>query len=274
MRADRSTPVVVIALAAACIVPDRDIRVIREDTNESPVRLVEPPPQSQLIKCECAGPCEELPPEDIAALSCPVPPSTALPHFLDPIDGTQWQFCSCAEGRVDAKRLPGVFFYVEDQDSEDNAAKVDLYGVLLLDWPAGADPHDYIAYTQALDPLVPLQIKTSTYETEVILRPPPRLREFRVQNLTTGSFDLCNDADKPVTEGYHTLTVLVTDRFWYTYEGVDIQPGVPDLLAGATYDTATYVFHCIEDNPEEDPPDDTPFPNQDYCFCADPQAEE
>ncbi|MEX1369096.1 MAG: hypothetical protein AB1Z98_38570, partial [Nannocystaceae bacterium] len=74
-----------------------------------------------------------------------------------------------------------------------------------------------------------------------------------------------NDDDgSQLLPGLHQLRVMVTDRPWYRPPLLDAsgepviedgepqldEPivGMPDLPAGASYDTATYVFRCFDDN--------------------------
>ncbi|MFV8756096.1 hypothetical protein ACNOYE_36555 [Nannocystaceae bacterium ST9] len=248
-------------VALACIIPDTDIYVFSLDENVSPVRFVEGIPLSEEAHCACNKSCE-----------CPLADQTSLPTFLDP-NLDEYQFCICDENRIDENRLPGVLLFAEDQDEFDGEPTDELYAALLLDWsPTLGEPaFDYVAYRSVVDPRQELLRYFSSYETP-IKRPRPWVRSINMTD-STGRFDLCNGAGKPLSKGFHTLTVIVTDQFWFqtsagfsdTTESGDtggpepmgaVLDGVPNIAEGATYDIETYVFNCFEEGEEG-------------CQCAD-----
>lgn len=255
-----------LGVGLACIIPDNDIQVVIADANDYPVRFVEGIPLDEAAGCACADSCE-----------CPMPSATGLPTYLDPSDGS-YQFCICTEDKVDENRLYGVEIYVEDQDELDGAPTDSLYAAALLDWDPtlGESPFDYVAYRSYLDPRKPLDLYYTSYETGVIKRPRPYVRSITLRDLT-GRFDLCNGAGIPLAAGYHTLTLIVSDRPWFqreagtvdTEDGGDGDPaesasvtldGVPDISAGATYDLQTFVFYCHAEGEEP-------------CACMEPSTE-
>jgi hypothetical protein len=255
-----------LGVGIACIIPDELIQIQITDVNDYPVRFVEGIPLDEAARCACsANSCE-----------CPMPSATGLPTFLNPDDG--YQFCICSDDEVDDNRLYGVEIYVEDQDEADGAPIDSLYAAALLDWDPtlGDSPFDYIAYRSYLDPRKPLDLYYSSYESGVLKRPRPYVRSITLRDLT-GRFDLCNGAGQPVDPGYHTLTLIVTDRPWFQREGAEVETsdggdgdpletaaitldGVPDIAAGATYDLQTYVFFCLTGNDEP-------------CGCMEPSNE-
>lgn len=251
---------VATALAVhACIIPDTYIQVRTTDENLHGVRIVEGIPLDEPARAAC----------DPNNLACPMPDATGLPHFLDPANDS-FKFCVCSENKIDDNRLGGVLFYAEDADEEEGSPRDSLYGVLLLDWSPtlGESAFDYVAYRSYLDARDALDLYFSSYETTIIKRPRPWVRSMTL-NDETGHFDLCNGAGRVLAPGDHTLTLMVTDRPWFTTEPLDggtetgldtmavTLEGVPDISAGATYDIETYVFHCFEEGDEE-------------CNCVEP----
>jgi len=233
-----------------CIAYDRKIS-IDEDLNESPVRLVEPTPLSEAATMACS---EKLAVEE--NVGCPMPEHSRLPHFLDK-DKKLYQFCSCeSDNEVDSNALQFFRLYAEDQDPEEDE---ELRAVLLLDLEF--DPSkpiniaDHVNYTNYVDPsnvLDPSFDKHSFYNLSAIGRPSPGLRSITIGN-DEEKIDLCNGNDHPdpLAPGWHTLTVLVTDRPWFQ-NGPITQYGVPDIANGATFDSLHYTFYCLSrDNEEE-----------------------
>jgi len=151
---------------------------------------------------------------------------------------------------------------VEDPDIDAAGDPRDeILGALLLDVPADAeDPSDYVAYTGRLPPEKPAR-RYLAQDVQTIERPDPHLKFWSLGD-RGGTVDLCNDEDgNKLGIGLHELRLVVTDRPWYrplmldlTGEPVrdedgelvygDPVSGMPDLRAGATYDTTTYVFQC------------------------------
>jgi hypothetical protein len=244
--------VMALAVAFACIIPDRDIQVRTTDFNLYPVRFVEFIELTEEARCDC----------DPNTCECPLPEQSGLPAFLDPSDiDLQFQFCICSEGNIDEGRLQGVYLYVEDQDEVDGKPADSLYAAALLDWSPTLDvpATDYVAYRNYLDPGALLNLSVSSYDTDVIKRPRPYTRSIELD--LDDAFDLCNGAGRPLEPGFHTLTFIVTDREWskrITDEGMEISnDGVPDIAAGATYDMQTHVFQCLAEGDEK-------------CGCAAP----
>jgi hypothetical protein len=244
-----------LGVGIACIIPDSRIQVLITDVNSSPVRFVEGIPLDESARCACSpSTCE-----------CPLPGAPNIPTYLNP-DDSAYRFCICSENKIDEGRLYGVEFYVEDQDEDDGVPSDSLYAAALLDWDptAGDSAFDYVAYRSYLDPRKSLDLAYSSYEQAVIKRPRPYLRSILMRDLT-GRFDLCNGAGRPVGPGYHTLSLIVSDRLWFQRDGAVVETGetgetsepletmpitldgVPDIAAGATYDFQTYVFFCHEE---------------------------
>jgi len=241
-----------IGIGVACIIPDEDIQILITDVNNYPVKFVEGIPLDEAARCACSSSCE-----------CPLPGVTGIPPYLDPNDPA-YQFCVCGDNEVDENRLYGIEFFVEDQDEVDGLPSDSLYAAALLDWDPtlGDSAFDYVAYRSYLDPRRPLDLWYSSYESLVIKRPTPYVRSITLRDPQTGRLDLCNGAGRPLAPGFHTLSLIVTDRPWFQREGAEVEPedtgepfesmpvtleGVPDIAAGATYDIQTYVFMCREE---------------------------
>jgi hypothetical protein len=239
----------------SCLIPDEDIQVLTTDVNRYPVRFVEGITLTEEARCACSD----------TACECPMAPLTYVPPFLNPEDSA-YQFCICGQNKYDAGQLAGVTLYVEDQDEVDGKADDSIYAAALLDWdPTLGDPAvDYVAYRNYLDPNNPLDLLFSSYETAVIKRPRPYVRDINLSDVD--GFDLCNGAGRPVGPGFHTLSIIVSDRQWFKREGLTdddgdesmtvAQDGVPDVAAGATFDIQTHVFRCLEEG-------------DDNCGCVD-----
>ena len=244
---------------AGCILPDSGIIVRSDDENESPVRFVEPTGLTLSARCACdPGACPADEPPETWNPVCPLPDDPGLPHLLDPTE-PQFRFCSCALGEVDNQPLPAIELFVEDQDQKDGQPEDSLFAVLLLDYDAGQNPTTRLAYQRYLNPSEPLFSAVSDYSPT--LRPDPQLRSIFIGD-ENAQFDLCNGNLAPLTEGWHTFTVLVTDRPWFTAEVVpegETEPlsvqqlGVPDIAAGASFDTSEYAFFCESQADEDDP---------------------
>lgn len=230
-------PLLVVALAlAACVLPDRDIQIVNEATqNRHAVRIVEPIELTDeaLVACEEAA-------QKTNQEACPQPGINPLRHFLDPaVD--EYNFCACDVLEEDSRKLRAVTLYVEDRD-EDRDGKYDsLYAALQLDLVQDdPDPDHYIQYTGFVSPTVPMT--EAELEYEPLGRPDPHLRLLEL-GTSDDRIDLCNDVDRPLALGFHTLRLIVTDKPWFI-DDQGPQYGVPDLAGGASYDTATYVFYC------------------------------
>lgn len=243
----------VIGLGLACIIPDRDIQVRTTDINIYPVHFVEGIPLTEEARCACSA----------TACECPMPAFTFVPPLLA-LD-TGYSFCICGENSSDPFALQGISLYVEDQDEVDGKPIDALRAAALLDWdPTLGEPaFDYVAYRSYLDPRAPLDLSViSSYESDVLKRPRPFVRSVTLKD-GEGRLDLCNGAGRPLDPGFHTLSIMVTDRQWFqrdpaasetSTEGEEtpdgmavVLEGVPDIAAGATYDIQTYVFECLVD---------------------------
>ncbi|NJK33091.1 MAG: hypothetical protein HC927_12155 [Deltaproteobacteria bacterium] len=245
----------VAVTSLACIIPDRDFVVFSLDQNQSAVRFVEFIPLDEEARCAC----------DPDTCECPLPDASFLPTFLDPSD-TDFQFCVCNDGNFDQKALRRFNLLAEDQDELDGEAKDALFAAILLDWDAttGESPFEYVAYRGFLDPRQSLSPYISSYETDVIKRPRPYARSITIPSADE-RFDLCNGAGREVEPGFHTFSVIVSDRYWYETDPSELDSedetaatptpitfeGVPNIAEGATYDVQTYVFFCYaEGDPE------------------------
>jgi hypothetical protein len=266
----------------ACPLPDFGIQVITEDINNSPVKLIEPIGLSPSQHCECDPEnCQDDDPSKHTG-ECPSPEVIGLPQFLDPNLG-EFRFCKCGEGLEDTPPLPVVEFFAEDQDRDPDSdePKDQLYAAILLNADLEVDnPKDFVAYLQDRSPTQVLPRHPNDGYSP-LNRPTPFVRTIRVGD--TEGWDLCGD-DK-ARQGFNTLTVLITDRFWneVTIEAIDdmaeaiIQEiGVVDVANGATFDTASYTFYCssIDDptNPVS-PGDEGNDPFGCVARCQDPDAE-
>ena len=246
-------------MLAACILPDRGIIIVDENVqNKHPVRFVEPTPLTPEALDTCLS-LDEVKPNEVCQ---PGDAATVLPHFLDPTK-LDYNFCSCEiDSEEDSIKLPAVTLYVEDRANDVNKGLDDIFAALMLDLrPDEEDPSRKVLYQSYVNPNVALKATTAIeYEPP---RRPDTGRELRQLNLGLPSddradqIDLCNGAGLPLSLGYHTLRVIVSDAPWFnpTDDEQDRQIGVPDLANGATYDTLEYVFHC----------DDKSDPDNKHC---------
>ncbi len=259
MSLERKGPVGVTAGAIAvvgvamttCIVPD-DIQ-LSERLNEHAVKIVEPAGVSLQAACACdpnrRNTCD--PDEPMSAWDpsgCPQPTSTGVPHLLDP---DLFPFCACPQGFTDqSPPLSALELFVEDLDTQgnDGAPKDEIYAALLVDYdPDVDDPASRLRYFPAFRPG---QRLPEIPPLEVLGAEPRLLRRLLISNTDEGDFNPCVSQDAPLEEGWHQLTVLVTDRDWFSFtapgdpDTVQQQVGVPDYAAGATQDTTHYSFFC------------------------------
>lgn len=251
-RAPRlATAAVATTLVAVggCIVPDNIVPV--ERLNEHAVRIVEPTGGSLQVACAC-GPANACPSDEPMSTwnpsGCPQPTSTGVPHLLDP---DLFPFCACPQGLTDqSPPLSALELFVEDQDIQgnDRQPKDEIYAALLVDYDADVDdPATRLRYFPNFDPTQRLP------EIPPLDAPgvqPRLLRRLLISNTDEGDFNPCVSQGAPLDEGWHELTVLVTDRNWFTFndsqssETVQQQVGVPDFPAGATQDRTHYSFFC------------------------------
>lgn len=234
---------VALLVLAGCILPDREIIIVDENVqNKHAVRFVEPIPISEESLNVCLA---EIKPMEVCQ---PGQPERALPHFLDPAIEA-YQFCSCeVDTQEDSRKLPVSTFYIEDRANE-VGKDFEIYAALQLDIkPGETEPSQKVLYQSYLDPKVPLKPPSDDLKYEPPRRPDTgrALRELTLGNPETGGIDLCNGVGLPLTYGFHTLRIIVTDAPWFnpTDDDADREAGVPDLANGATYDTLDFVFFC------------------------------
>ncbi|PCC75556.1 hypothetical protein SAMN02745121_00096 [Nannocystis exedens] len=253
--------------ALSCVLPDIDIEFEETAiTNRNAVRIIEPVLLSIAAEVSCDPNLKDMLPE-----TCPQPgdsdPGEAVPHFLDPtdtedIDGdviSRYAYCTCPDEQKDSKSFD-LTLYVEDQDEEPRPRKPkdSIFAALLLDVPQDTiQPFSYVDYLLFYDPERPLDLVGDAYRPAG--RRDPQLRQL-VLGGDQGGIDLCNGGRERLSKGFHTLTVMVTDRAWFKPEDGARQYGVPDIDNGATYDSTHYVFHC-----DEAPPDAEMHPCQTSC---------
>lgn len=264
------------AVVLGCILPDTIRGTDESRSNRHPVRIVEP----MVLTPEAEAACD---PE----AGCPQPeplPSRVLPKFLNP-QLLDYQFCSCPEGQEDRLAQNTFMVHIEDRDGDESGEYDTIYAALLLDYdPSKPVTEERIRYQSYVDPqsALPPPIPSYSPQNEDPLgRPDPLVRRLYFGNSTT-PFDFCNASGQgPLSAGYHTLTLLVTDRDWFKSmpfaadtgaEGdsdgsnyVVTQEGVPDLANGASFDTLTFVFYCHDHADENDGVS---------CSCEDPNEDD
>ncbi len=252
--------VVTIALAAGCIIPDRDIRVESDDDNPGAVRIIESIPVVPELLDACTADRDS---PEFDPTSCPQVPA-ALPQGR--IDGGP--FCSCPDR--DGNVLPEFSLYAEDPDRRRDAPADTLYAVALLDLdPLTESPQNYVAYPEHFVPggageyisqLAPLALQYPLIPS--IGRENNGLWRFRFGKDGGEGVDLCNDDNgETLAVGLHNLQIMVTDRPFFRPTRLDAegepvtdqngqpvllptQYGMPDLAEGATWAVANYVFEC------------------------------
>ena len=262
----------VLAGLAACIIPDREIRILDEDLNPNAVRILERTVITDQMSALCNGNKEAKEPVDLRF--CPPVRDTLPSGLVRPSDGGP--FCICDSGR-DNRAINFFYIYAEDADLDADVARDTLYGVFLLDPdpdPEEDEPGDQVAFERYWSPCAAgeeidaeaLEGSDRTSPSEA--RDPPPQWRFRIDD-ATGKVDFCNgngtrDALEP---GLHNLQFMVTDRPFFTapYEddpndGVP-QCGVPDIAIGASYAVVTYVFECVDASDDDDP-------RSNQCDCA------
>lgn len=231
-----------LAGLSACILPDKDI-VLSGEYNASPVRIVEP---TYLSHSARKGVCERV----RAKGSCQRQLSLApLPHHLSP---ESFPFCRCAQSdQHDPGRLPALRILVEEADADP------IYAALLLDSPASQkDPAFWEYFSAVADPSLERGGRPS-------LPPDPSLfwvSEHRaggaLKEIVLGGpegLDLCNAHPRIRIEGgWHTLTVLVSDRPWFQPKAQDGPSyAIPDIAVGATFARTQYSFYCDTEIPDD-----------------------
>ncbi len=242
-----------LALGLGCIIPDSGIVVEDEYVNMGAVRIIEPTP----VTPRADEDCDELP----GVPACPEVDDT-LPSGLIRPDSP---LCVCQQGDLG---LGGFEIFVEDPDVDDvGDPRDDIIGAFFLDMPPNPDDtRDYLAYTNQLPPEEPARPFRAA-EVLTIERDDPNLKAWTIA--PQSRWDLCNDNDGAKLEvGLHNLRLIVTDRPWYRPLRTDAagRPltdedgemifgdpviGMPDLQAGASYDTANYVFECFDEAGDE-----------------------
>ena len=250
---------VLLRLSAGCIAYDREIQVVSEYYNESPVRIVESTyisPEADSACDEAAGDGTVLDPGTQSGCAKPQQFSQ-VPHLLDP---EEYDFCSCrSANRKDANPLAPFQLYVEDNDPDD-----EVRAIILLDVdPSGQTPPNTTSFIDYVDPNSPLEVDLANpYAARLLNRRTPSVR---LLSLGTDSerFDLCNGryGASRLDPGWHTISVLVTDRTWFRAANDSVtRYGIPDLSRGATHDAVTYSFRCGDE--------DAPMGSPDACDCV------
>lgn len=256
MRRGLTRTALAALVLSGCILPDRGIIIVDENVqNKHPVRFVEPTPISPEALDACLS-LDEVRPEELCQ---PGDAATVLPHFLDPKIAA-YDFCSCdIDTERDQTPLTVTTLYVEDRANDLDKGLDNIYAALQLDLrPDEEEPARKVLYQSYVNPTVALRAPTS----DSIQYEPPRrpdtgreLRQVNLGNDEQGGIDLCNGAGIPLSRGYHTLRVIVSDAGWFNPTPDDennLEVGVPDLANGATYDSVEYVFHCSDKNDPDD----------------------
>jgi hypothetical protein len=246
-----------LALASACIIPDRDIGIEGELDNPGAVRIVE----TTVLATQMLEICED---EDNGDPDyCPQIPSTPVRSgFISP--GADEPFCVCPDG--DTRSIPPFYVYAEDPDRAADRPLDRLFAVAVVDFdPDGDDPpNEAVGYAAQFPPEARPELVEDRADLGV---QPPHAREenllwrFRFGGDDGSGTDLCNDAGRTLGVGLHEIKVIVTDRPWFQPERLDengdplldasgkpilgaVQYGVPDLAIGATYAVSNWVFEC------------------------------
>ncbi len=251
-------------VVTACILPHRIQATDENRSNRHPVRIVD----AMLLPPEADDACIA---KSMDLDECPQPgqsPETVLPKLLDPNKNVDYEFCSCPEGQRDSRAQNAFAVYIEDRDGADSLNYDILYAALLLDYdPSRPVTEDIVRYQSYIDPEAEVPPPLSLADEQLPLgRPDPLLRRLQLGNSAT-RVDLCNASGSgPLAPGLHTLTLMVTDKPWFTeelpFEDEDSEtgpptvetagiqevshPGVPDLANGASFDTVTYTFNCFD----------------------------
>ena len=247
----------------ACIIPDREVQIVR-DTQNLPVRVIERTPLPLAWDQWCNDPQRGEP--DF----CPRVRVSRPSGLIRPEGGGN--FCVCPEvdgepGR-DLNAISSFSIFASDPDLLRDQARDTLYGVLLLDPdPFEANPTNTVAYRNYLAACGAGRVIDAEAFDEGLSAPLEEREltqyfEFRVKGLTSDVLDLCNDnLGAALPPGLHNLQFMVTDREFYRPTrpdgedgGVlvgDQQCGVPDLGAGATFDVINFVFECIDSAAED-----------------------
>lgn len=279
----------IVAVLVGCIIPDRDIDTEEVEGNLGPVRIVEATnlPASFLAACN--------PDEESERSTCPQVPTGRRSGLVAERDeaGNILPYCVCPDGFMDSRTVPSFFIYAEDADRDGPGPSDEFFAVALLDLQSDTDaPQEALAYEQHLapgtrgEPFTLSQLDPKTLDSIDVeaasgksmlfasaAREDNGLIRFRFGKNNGVGTDLCNDdnGDK-LPAGTHTLTIMVTDRPFFTpvlvdengepQLGIDGSPqlaptqwGMPDIAAGATWAIANYVFECIAepaDTAEED----------------------
>jgi hypothetical protein len=269
----RRARVVIFAVAAACIIPDREITFEGGPDNAFAVRIIErtPLPMEMIDICN-ADPVKQ---KDLIDLRFCPDVRRSLPSGL--IEDPDGPFCICPNGE-DERAIPAFTIYAEDGDLDGDDPRDRLRGVFLLDPdPVDDEPNLAVAFNEYwaigdeavrvdaedLEMPDPAGGRTAPNEARDFT---PQWR-FRIDN-GSGFVDLCNGADD-IEPGLHNLRFMVTDRPWFERPqlvddmmvGTISQPGVPDVAGGATYAVTNYVFECIDEIDDTDP-------RSGACRCA------
>lgn len=225
-------------LTMSCVLPDRDI-VLAGQYNAHAVRIVEPTYLSQSAR---AAICESEKQEDCEGQINIAP----IPHHLTP---DSFPFCRCANPKAsDPKRLPALRIWVEEGDQDP------IYAALLLDSGASQDDPAFWEYFSAFaDPTLARDARPSLPPDPSLHWNPYHRAGGPLREILLGNelgMDLCNAHPKiHLDAGWHTLTVLVTDRPWHrSKERQGPSYAIPAIAQGATFARTEYSFYCQVEN--------------------------
>ena len=284
-----------LLLAAACIIPDRNIAAEKVEGNPGAVRIVEATTLPRLFIDDCI---------DGDSTRCPQVPTTrrtGLVQYTELDDmGREVvrPLCVCPVGASDLRTIDEFYLYAEDPDGAQADRDERLYAVALLDLDPLTDaPQNFVAYRDHFEvggegepftldelPVSELAAVDRSPDNESLLSPSlgreeTQLYRFRFGKNGGNGTDLCNDDNgTKLSAGVHSLQIMVTDRPFFRPPlldddgepvlGIDgrpllapPQPGMPDIANGATWAIANYVFECLLE--EADVPDD-----DSVCECS------
>lgn len=226
---------------SGCILPDRDI-VLSGQYNAHAVRIVEPTyisPSARNAICDTEK-------REGCRNNLSIAP---IPHHLPP---DSFEFCRCADPLArDPKRLPSLRVWIEEGDDDP------IYAALLLDSSASqSDPAFWEYFAAFADPTLARGIRPTLPPDPSLFWDPNHRGGGPLREIVLGNehgLDLCNAHPRIRLEGgWHTLTVLVTDRPWFRGKGQEGQSyAIPDIAHGATFARTQYSFYCSVEDPED-----------------------
>lgn len=228
-------------LLLGCVLPDKDI-VLKGQYNAHAVRIVEPTylnPRAREAICDYEK--KEKCPEQLSI--------APIPHHLSP---ETFSFCRCADPKHrDPNRLPSLSVLIEEADKDP------IYIALLLDSSASQKEPAFWEYFSAFaDPITPRGARPSLPPDPSLYWNPYHRSGGPLREIVLGNqhgIDLCNAHSRiQLSGGWHTLTVLVTDRPWFKPKDAKSPSyAIPDIAAGATFARTQYSFYCQVQNPQD-----------------------